>query len=923
MDNAKAFDRSTDIEALKSKSPEITRKIVQNYVDNLKRISGKKYSELDSNQKALVDNAREFAKWLKELSVEAQSISTLSDIYNTQAEELNQLLKQNTLMQAIVIDDSTIARVDLTQEVPKTTWVEKPTNLLVSEIITKLSDLNLDWDIDDKNIIDEKNLKILINRVAWIWKWEDRVSAIQKLANVFKNVTWEEATDFWQSDIQKFQSKLLFNLNFLNSIWIWTWAISLLRWKMLDFVQNTDLTKLKPREIDKATYDKLSPTIQNVLGWLLTAWVLRLSGGFVMVWHEATTFESEDFIKKLESQKNSPILSKGWEILTWIKEAFMWRKLSISFWQDKMTIAEMEESVLKHTTEVMSLKLDGKDDKNSITDKNLKENYDYAVSLIWKDPSKKEALKLAMQKSLIQSYILNLWEENKWSDYRFTLWLLFIWWHRDNVEVDYVWAKVDPELLKRDALPTEEVSSKNLEEMWVKIERNNDWKYNHVIPSTLKLVWDDKSYPVEIVSPEWVDVRNSDKLYDFHFTLLLWGNDKYVVTFTPRIWNVNSLTPIWDRWTQNISQVRNAREWSEVISNKTLDQVLYDIVWHQVAFWKLAKSVSKWDLEWTKSEILSLEKKFKNNKQVLSYLKLLKNNLNSFIIWDTYMSWNKETRAKKSPQYGEVRSDAVIRAENALAKSTWFPIPWFEWDFEVKSDYKSKQISEIISWQELTSVQFMTPVDRSNIKESRQSLHRVSIQDGSFAVSEKTTFISDLWRKKQIVEWIINSSHESRWIKTQLKKLNEFLFANHKNIVTLEQYKNYLISWDLKDLWVEWLQLQPGKETKFLEARAMIAGNICLNLTYAIWYPAFQLENSKQEITAVATSDLQATLNLPIVSWDRQALWGSVLWIISEIVNKNPKHNSGKIQTRPWVEPRGWAWTWGWRWTPIVEVSGR
>jgi len=44
------------------------------------------------------------------------------------------------------------------------------------------------------------------------------------------------------------------------------------------------------------------------------------------------------------------------------------------------------------------------------------------------------------------------------------------------------------------------------------------------------------------------------------------------------------------------------------------------------------------------------------------------------------------------------------------------------------------------------------------------------------------------------------------------------------------------------------LKLQNGKETKFLEARAMIAGNICLNLTYAIGYPAFELNGIKQEI---------------------------------------------------------------------------
>lgn len=40
-----------------------------------------------------------------------------------------------------------------------------------------------------------------------------------------------------------------------------------------------------------------------------------------------------------------------------------------------------------------------------------------------------------------------------------------------------------------------------------------------------------------------------------------------------------------------------------------------------------------------------------------------------------------------------------------------------------------------------------------------------------------------------------------------------------------------------------------------------MAGNVCLNCTYAIGYPAFTFEGIKQDIEPVASMDVTAELN--------------------------------------------------------------
>lgn len=898
---------------------------VKYYRDELTKMSWK--SPLTEEEVLIKKQAKEFAIALKDSN-------ELDDDYHyeyiRQSTELSDLLKKEVdeaqKIKAICVWErcSIADEVKTKKPLPLKLAKAKNKRILLVGLVTSLADLNSDWDVNDKNIINEQNLQTIILKIAWVKESDTEEQVKNKLRIVFKNVTWEETSEFSQEDIKKFHEKLLISLNFLNSLWIWTWINAVLSWKMDSFINLINLKELKKREIDPETYEKLSPTTQNIVWALVTAWVLVLSKWFVMAWHEATNFESQSFIDRFQSEQDSPIISAWSNTWTWIKEALMWRKFSHEFWKDKkMTVTQIEEQAYEFTKEVMSLKLDWSDKKENITNPTLKSNYDY-VSKILREKQNPE-IKIALQKALIQSYILTLWKENQWEDYKFTLWLLFIWLHKDNIKVDYIPVKADKNSLKEDAkLWKRDLESSDFVKAWIEIKKLDTGNFNHIIPEAVQFDGDDRQFPVEAIQPKWVDLSNSKKIYDMHFTLNL-DENKYIVTFTEKA-NQTEVIVGWDK--QVISQeqgIRQWKAWSEFINVKNTNDkevklkfpiwdVLYSI-WHNIDFSRLLKAISSWNKNET--EAILVEMKKRKYKKLATYLLW---NIDSFSVWDTYMSGNNNTRALKSPKYKSVRSDGVIKAEKALAKKMWFPEPGNEESFKIDWDYSSKQISESISGQEVTAVQFMTPVDRSspkNINKSRATLHRVSVHDGSFAVSEKTAVVSDEARKRQIIEWILNSSDESRWIQNQLKKLNNFLHKNNiTKSITLEEYKNFLVEWKISILWVERLKLQSWTETKFLEGRAMVAGNICLNLTYAIGYPAFELDGIKEDIKPAWSVDMEASLDLQVVSGEKSAIWGSILWSIKRFFdNKN-----GNIDVNGGGSSWGWGnnpWLPGWIWGVI------
>lgn len=824
-------------------------------------------------------------------------------IANIKKDVLNSPNNNSWLPVQELSDNQTVAHVDITWGTDNLT--ESNDTLDYNATLNLLSDLNSDSDLDDQNVVDEKSLKTALSQLSNGNK--------DKLLSIYKNVVWYSIDKIDWINSKIFHNKLVSTLQFMTNLGINSWLYSVLDWKTNDFAKEIVKLPIEKRKIEVSNIDKLSPWIQNAIWALVSAWVLILTQWVVAVSREVKQYDWNEVIEKIEKSKEGEPLSKLKQFLTFIKDAFTGRRLSFSISEDDtINVRKFEESITKFATWVLEFKFDWTD---AIIEWLSQDKYEETLNLSKQfglDINKPEDKKI-IQWILIQDFILSEWIRRQWTDWKATLGLLFIWAHRDKIWVEYV-----PTVLNEDQAKIERnltrtpLNSDVLSKIWISVNKVGE-KFEHTLPlegSMIRLPWDDREFPIkEIYVPEWVTMetlRSSDIKYDFHFSFVGWRwKDYYVLALTPS--TSTSSWATWDVWPkQNISETINLREWKEVLSNKDLSQVLYDIVWHRVNFWKLAKAISRWDLDATKKELDTLSSQYKNNKEFSSYIDLLKQNISSFSIWDTYMSWNKETRKERSPNFDNVRSQAVIRAENALARASWFPIPGSENDFRVSWEYKSKQISEIFPGQEITSVQFMTPADntsKENLLKSRSSLHRVSVVDWSFSISEKYQEVNDQSRKESIIDWLLKSAHESRAIKNQLGKLNEFL-SKHGKKVEEADYIKFLKSWNLEDLKVPWLKIQKGKETRFLEARAMVAWNVCLNATYAIAYPAFELEWwDKQRVNSVSSVDYTAATNYAVVEWIESWIWLNP--IAAALLRK-------------------WGWSWDPKWstettTPVTE----
>lgn len=154
--------------------------------------------------------------------------------------------------------------------------------------------------------------------------------------------------------------------------------------------------------------------------------------------------------------------------------------------------------------------------------------------------------------------------------------------------------------------------------------------------------------------------------------------------------------------------------------------------------------------------------------------------------------------------------------------------------------------------QEMTIACFATP---------SPGLHRIDTYDASVSISAKKVMITDAAYKAEIVESTIkNVGPDSKGVLGQLKKLNAFLASNGvKEVVALDQYKQYLITSDISKLGVA--KLTATKTPAFFEGRALIAGNVCVNRLHGIIYPSFELNGVTQGVTPPPQIDVTETLS--------------------------------------------------------------
>lgn len=134
--------------------------------------------------------------------------------------------------------------------------------------------------------------------------------------------------------------------------------------------------------------------------------------------------------------------------------------------------------------------------------------------------------------------------------------------------------------------------------------------------------------------------------------------------------------------------------------------------------------------------------------------------------------------------------------------------------------------------QAVSASVFATPSDR--VKGA--GIDRIDHFDASIQVTDKSVVVDTPSIKNALI-----SSHGAE-IKKQLVALNEFTGKN----ISEADYTAMLLGTKKPSEVAQGLDFQANKGPAFIETRAMVRGNACANLTYALAYPLFKYEGSAQ-----------------------------------------------------------------------------
>lgn len=778
-------------------------------------------------------------------------------------------------------------------EVKKDTKQETTELIDDKDRLDMLANLDGDYVLDDavRKFVSEIDLKRALSRAS---EWG------KNLDTVYKNIVWENPN--WENaaeTVQKFQEALRTSIEIIRQLTDNgnAWLDALLIGKTDAFIKNV-LSRVKangdkPLEVKVEKYDGLPPLAHNLLGALATAGVLIMSRGVVMVGHEKSEVNAEKLIEEIRKETEGTFGDQAISVFAWIKDAFMGRRLSIHFGEQKAE--NYKTKIFAHTREVMGLTPDTQ--SWDIKNLELKTAFDTAMRVAksaWvdmKDPKNFEKI----QKALVQSYIIGEGfkaEGSSWSGSIGILMLVGV--HRDEVSMnarkteasDYNKAELD--------VTRKELDMKVLEKLGVEEEKEEDGRWVYKIPTHIQMPGDDKKIPITLShSPEdsiEVDMETGKYIFTsstqrgIHFTDVWSG---YVVTFTDPITKITSLESAPK--IQKKKEVKQIREINEQLP-EDIQNFLYYVVWHpdnkseKEMFKPLLTALAKQDDRWIASAINTLKKwKYK------TFATKLQLHIDKASTWTTYMYGNDRSRAKEkyTQTYVDknVRTPDVVRAEERLAKELGISSGIDEKKFRMESDekYIGQQASDIFSGQEMTISCFATP---------KWGLHRLDTYNGSVMMSNKNVIIEDPGYKKQIIEATFENTAKDKGLYNQTKRLNQFLKAQGRTeMITPEQYKQYLINGNIDALWVSGLQVQSGKEMKIFEGRAMISGNICLNRLHGIVYPLFSLTGVVQQADNVAIVDYSTPLNKEEADIKQTAAGVNAAWVVAKTINNGSSSN--------------------------------
>jgi GH24 family phage-related lysozyme (muramidase) len=708
------------------------------------------------------------------------------------------------------------------------------------------------------NITSKEDLAKAVSRAeAYTGSWE----------KVYENVTWEKPGA--KPDVEKFQRALDQTIRMIQvlgggnagldslligNIWGYMKAIAGYSQRNPDKPLTIDLKNLETSAI--------SPRNQTLLGAGMTVAVAAATAGIVIAWHEAQDVNADRFITELNKDKEGGFFRGLGKALNWLKDAAMGRRLSMTFGANEKegNVTQYYEDIRNYTKAVM----EGKYDSHPV----LKSIYPAAKQLA--DNTGIDQNSDQFKKALVQAYILDEGFARKGVDLKGNIGLLFIGMGRE-------------ELLSRNSATKsseynnieKEVTKQNisLEELrWagVTIEKK-DGKWIHTIPASAQFRGDATPVAISISGKSAEGGKYTiatDKVQALHFSDSWAG---YVVTMTDAADqpsdDATTATPTADR--RQATKVENTRE--KGIENAALADKLY-YIWHaDPKVWStLLRELGAMNYDAAKGELERIAKttKFKSLAN-----NLLKDFDNIASTGNTYTYGNAGTRSRVTPDQKGVdsmRTKGVLTAEARLAQGVGITSQTSEDAFRAEK-YEPIQASAKYPGQEMTLAVMATP----KTADGKTGAHRIDTMDGSFAIHSVTVDL-DVAARGQVVDAMKSLvKNERKGISEQVKLLNGFLASNDRGSVTVDEYVAYLKTGKIEEFQsVKGLQLQEGKGTKVFEARAMIAGNVCMNRTYGIVYPAFELAGiaKKQDISIPATLDYSTPTNMSSVEARQSAL---------------------------------------------------
>ncbi|MBC7498302.1 hypothetical protein H7170_01535 [Candidatus Gracilibacteria bacterium] len=719
---------------------------------------------------------------------------------------------------------------------------------------------------------------------------------------VYERVTGEKPTGA-NEDIIKFQKSFNTNISFLKQFGGGAAGVDALLSGKTDEYMKEVVKTIKNnggKMPDIQSVEGISPQVQTIAGAVATVLVAVGTSGIVIVGHEADRTTADTFIRELQKDTEGGVWNKFTNALVWIKEAAMGRKLSITLGANEKegNVEKYYGDIRNFTKEVMETP-----DLSKSTNPQVKEMYMAAKAFATN--AKINPTTEQYQKALIQSYILNEGYARQGVDWKANIGLLFVGAGREEIKAnsrDNKGNSLDNDAEK--AITNRKIESAELKQAGVTIEKNSEGKWVHSIPAVAAFAGDTEN--ISITIPGKTETNGTytivtDTVQTLHFSD---SGSGYVVSFSDATNQPESTAttaaPTGDRPTQSANTVTKFRETN---TKNALDDAIY-FAGHTLEFKAYLDAMAGQDVVAARATLESmLTGKYRTRASIL-----LKN-LNTIDNTYTYGS-NANRRAEKITEknINSIRTEEIINAENKLARKVGITQKGTDdASFDMQNS-EVKQASSIYTGQEMTLSVFATP--RATVKGPQGALHRIDTMDGSFAINSKTVEITGEYKNQIIDATGSLVKNDKKGIAGQVEKLNIFLKNNKQPETDITKYTNYLKSGNIADLGVPGLQLQEGKGTKVFEARARIAGNLCLNRTHGIVFPLFGLPPSagnppvRQGVESVATLDYTTPTKENDVTTRKSALGGSPVAALVNQLTKKPGSPNQPNNPTPTTTPQ-------------------